>query len=279
MALLPILGAVGAVAGGLGALRGARKGQTATETATATAEPWAAAQPFLRNNLADADALYRSGGFRTDPYMHERVYPFSAMTVDGIDRLGRIPGMTPQVSGAYNDMLNGGGVYRDFDAIRKRVGDETQQRLASVFSGGAVNSGLAQDTYSRALGEGIAGVEFGAWNDAQNRRLAALGMAPDMQGLDMRAAGARLTGGGLMDDLTDRRIAADMQYHTELQNADMEALMRYSAMVQGIGGMGGQSTSQTPISRTPPSLTDLGNLFSGAGSAISAGATLFGNRA
>jgi hypothetical protein len=286
-------------------------------------QPWSPAQKPLKAILGQARNLHQSGGFRTDPYMGERVSPYSAMTMGGIDMLGQMQGQTPGMrstmdsmvadgggqynsarygSQALNEMLDGGGMYRDFDTIRKTVGDQTQARLAGVFAGGGINSSLAQDTYARGLGEALAGVEYGAWGDQQNRRLAALGidasgfendqnrrmssfdnaqgrrlsamgMAPAMQGMDMRAAGARLTGGGLMDDRNQRVIDANMARHYEMEDADMNALMRYSGLVQGIGGMGGQS-SQT----TPTSMTDWGNMFSGLGSGLSAAATLFGNQ-
>lgn len=272
---------------------------------TATTQPWKPARGSLQRNLNDARTLYESGGFRTDPFMGERVSPYSALTMGGINWLGNMGGQSPALrasmdgmiadgggrygSQALTEMLDGGNMYRDFDTIRKTVGDQTQARLAGVFAGGGINSSLAQDTYARGLGEALAGVEYGAYNDAQNRRLAALGidasgfdnaqarrlsamgMAPAMQDMDMRAAGARLTGGGLLDDYNQRLIDANMDRHYEEQDADMNALMRYSGLVQGIGGMGGNQTAKTGLP-----LGDIGNLLSGAGSALSAGATLFG---
>jgi len=318
--VLPIIAGIGAAATGLGALKSAFGGQKSS----AQMQPWKPARSALKSNLNDARSLYQGGGFRTDPFMGERVSPFSAMTQSGIDMLGGMQGQSPtqrttmegMVAGGggewgstrygsqtLNDMLDGGGMYRDFDTIRKTVGDQTQARLAGVFAGGGINSSLAQDTYARGLGEALAGVEYGAYGDQQNRRLAALGidasafendqnrrmsafdnmqgrrlsamgMAPAMQGMDMRAAGARLTGGGLTDELNQRRIDADMARHYEMEDADMNALMRYSGLVQGIGGMGGQS-SQT----TPTSMTDWGNMFSGMGSGLQAASALFGNKA
>lgn len=238
---------------------------------TATMQPWKPARGALQSNLTDARRLYEGGGFRTDPYQGERVSPFSAMSMSGLGMLQNIEGQTPQTRAAMNDMLSGETMYRDFDTIRKTVGDQTQARLAGVFAGGGINSSLAQDTYARGLGEALAGVEYGAYNDAQNRRLAALGLAPEMQGMDMRAAGARLTGGGMLDDYNQRLIDANMNRHYETQDADMNALMRYSGLVQGIAGMGGNQTAKTGLP-----IGDLGNLLSGAGSAMTAGATLFG---
>lgn len=269
MGPLAILGAVGGAASGIGALKSAFGGQKSS----ATMQPWRPVQPALKGAIKDARSLYESGGFRTDPYQGNRVAPYSAMTMSGINALGNVQGMTPQISSTFNDMLSGETMYRDFDKIRSNVADRTKAALASTFSGGGVNSGLAQDTYTRAIGGALADVEYGAYGDAQNRRLAALGLAPAMQGLDMTAAGARLTGGGLQDDLAQRRINADMDFQRETQDADMEALMRYSGLLQGFGGLGGQNTM-----RTPTSMTDWGNMASGFGTALSAASTLFGNR-
>lgn len=271
---------------------------------TATTEPWKPAQTQLKNILNHSRDMFQSGGFETTPYQGERVSPYSAMTQSGINMLGGIQGQTPAMRNAMTGMIaNGGGrygnpaltemldgdtMYRDFDTIRKTVGDQTQARLAGVFAGGGINSSLAQDTYARGLGEALAGVEYGAYNDAQNRRLAALGidasgfdnaqnrrlsalgLAPEMQGMDMRAAGARLTGGGLTDDYNQRVIDANMDRYYEGEDANMNALMRYSALVSGIGGMGGSQTANTGLP-----LGGLGNLLSGGGSAMTAAATLF----
>lgn len=215
-------------------------------TAKTTAEPWRAAQPAMKDVLSEARSLYNSGGMTVNPYQGNRVADFSAMTNAGIGMLGGIQGQTPQVRAAFNDMLDGGGVYRDFDKIRNRVADQTKAQLASTFAGGGINSGLAGDTYSRAMGEALAGVEYGAYNDAQNRRLAALGLAPQMQGLDMNAARARLLGGGLRDDLAQRKIDANMARYYEGENADIDALMRYSGLASGMGGLGSTGTQTAP---------------------------------
>jgi hypothetical protein len=269
MGIGAIIGGIGALASGAGALRSGARGQQSS----ATMQPWKPAQQPLRNNLREAAAMYNAGGFRTDPYAGERVAPYSAMTMGGINQLGGIQGASPLMRSTLDEMMSGETMYRDFDTIRQNVADRTKASLASTFSGGGVNSGLAQDTYSRAIGGALADVEYGAYGDAQNRRLAAVGLAPSLQGMDMTAAGARLTGGGLLDDLAQRRINADMDFQRETQDADMEALMRYSGLVQGIGGMGGQNSM-----RQPTSMQDWGNMASGFGTALSAASTLFGNR-
>jgi hypothetical protein len=259
-----ILGAIGNVLGG--ALGGGNK-------STAQTQPWKPVQPALRGAIRDARNLYNAGGFRTDPYAGQRVADYSAMTQNGIGMLGGIQGASPLMRSTLDEMMSGQNMYRDFDTIRSNVADRTKASLASTFSGGGINSGLAQDTYTRAIGGALADVEYGAYGDAQNRRLQALGLAPSLQGMDMTAAGARLTGGGLQDDLAQRRINADMDMWNETESADMDALMRYSGLLQGFGGMGGQSSA-----RTPTSLTDVGNFASGVGTAMTAASTLFGNR-
>jgi hypothetical protein len=301
--MLPAIAAIGGLASGAGMLKSAFGGNKQS----ATMQPWSPTQKPLKAILGQARNLHNAGGFRMDPYTGQRVADFSAMTNSGIGMLGNIQGQTPGMrasmdgmiangggqygSAALSEMLDGGQMYRDFDTIRNTVGDQTQARLAGVFAGGGINSSLAQDTYARGLGEALAGVEYGAYGDQQNRRLAALGidssaydnaqgrrlgalgMAPAMQGMDLAAAGARLTGGGLQDDLAQRRIDADMNLYNERESADMDALMRYSGLVQGIGGMGGSSTQ-----RSPTSISDWGNMFSGAGTALSAASTLFGSK-
>lgn len=221
-------------------------------TQTTQMEPWSGAQPLLQDIASQAQGM-GVDGFRVDPYQGVRVAALSPTTMGGIDRLAGTADnqITPAVESAYLDMIqDDAGVYRDFDVIRDRVADDVQQNLSGMFSGGGLNSGLAQDTFGRAMAEGIAGVEYGAYNDAQNRRLGALGMAPTIAGLGRGDAAAMLTAGGILDDHAQREIAGDMSRYYEEENADMAALRDYAGIGMGLGGLGG-TNSMTGPGRSP----------------------------
>lgn len=234
--------------------------------------PWSGAIPILNDAMG---AVQNAGvdGFRIDPYAGPRVAEYSPMTMGGIDALaatGNNP-LTPAAQEALISNLSMADTYRDFDIIRGTVGDNVKAQLASTFAGGGINSGLAGDTYSRALTEALAGVEYGAYGDAKARQMQALGLAPTISGMGRADATAQLTAGGMLDDLAQRQMDADRQAYYEGEGADMEALQRYSALASGFGGLGGTSSGS---GRNP---MDIGGIASGVGSLLY-GASLFSDR-
>lgn len=241
-------------------------------TQTTKSEPWAGAQPLLYSAMG---AVKNAGvdGFRVDPYEGPRVAQYSPMTMGGIDALaasGNNP-VTPAAQSALLSNLNMEDTYRDFDTIRGTVGDNVKAQLASTFAGGGINSGMAQDTYTRAMSEALAGVEYGAYNDAKARQIQALGMSPTIGGMGRADAGAQITAGGMLDDLAQRNIMGDMQQYYEGANADIDALQKYSALAGQFGGMGGTSSGS---GRSP---MDIGGAMGGIGSLLY-GASLFSDR-
>lgn len=242
------------------------------QTTTQNISPWAGAKPILEDAVQQTMNMGVSG-FRVDPYQGQRVAQYSPTTMGGIDALAATAnsGITPAAQNAWMSNLNMEDTYRDFDTIRGTVGDNVKAQLASTFAGGGLNSGLAQDTYSRALGEALAGVEYGAYGDAKARQMQALGMAPTIAGLGRADAGAQLTAGGMMDDLAQRNITADMQRYYEGENADIDALKQYSALASGFGGLGksGSESGKSPM--------DVGGILGGGG-ALLYGLSAFSDR-
>lgn len=137
-------------------------------------------------------------------------------------------GMGP-ASGFYSNMMRTGGglgagadvmrrmtdtgrTYRNFDQIRDRVADEAQGRASSMFGGGLMEGGLIAQEAGRGISDAIANVEYDAYNQAENRAMAA---AQGLQGaygdmMSRRFAGA---GGaqGARDAMLDRRARGRSQ--------------------------------------------------------------------
>lgn len=224
------------------------KGQTVTNN-TIT-EPWAAAQPALKEALSAGRDLFGSGGFKVDPYTGQRVAPYSAMTQGGIQALGATANnpLTPAAQSALMSNLNMDDSYRDMDLIRESVVDDVKSNLANTFAGGGVNSGLAGGYANAEMARALAGVEYDQYNRAKQRQMEATAMSPMVSNLARADAGAALTAGGMTDDMQQRLIDAEMQKYYETANTDMDELNRYSAFAMGLGGMGGSgsSTSKQP---------------------------------
>lgn len=256
---------IGALATGIG---GGLASKVFGGNKTATTAPWGPAAGRLEDVLNRTQDSFESGTLAPPVYRGNRVAGFSPQTEAALGALGRGSGLAAPSISNLTSIMDDGGMYRDFDRIRSNVADRTKAELASVFAGGGINSSLAQDTYTRAMGDALANVEYGAYNDAQNRRLSALGLAPSisaMQGAEEKAA---LGAGVMRDDLAQRRIDADMDRFNEGQDQDYEALRRYASIAMGAGGMGGTAT--TPTSFWNETLPGMGKFASGIGGLIEA---------
>lgn len=232
-------------------------GGDSTSVSYAVSDPWQGAQGSMTRALQAARHRFENGDLRVQPYQGQRVAPFSGNTQTARHNLFNLPDTMSQAAVSNLDsMIDGGEVYRDFDRIRSTVADDVKANLASTFAGGAINSGLAGDTYTRALGDALAGVEYGAWDNAQNRRLSALSMAPQFareqfnQNVDQ--AQARLGVGQMQDARAQAIIDANMDLHNERETAGINELREFANLSAMMGGMGGSSsTSQTMPDQRP----------------------------
>lgn len=193
------------------------------------------------------------GSIMPDPYAGPRVAPFSAQTETALTDLGQGSGLGEMGIGAISDILDADnrGVIRDI------VADDVKAQLGSTFTGGSVNSSLAQDAYARAMTEALAKAEYGA-------RLDALSRMPSISGMIGSEEKAALGAGLTRDDLAQRQIDADMERYYETEDQDYNALKRYASIASGIGGMGATTTS-TQKGNFMDTLSGIGKLASGIG--------------
>ena len=229
---------------------------------TTTASPFAPARDDLRKVVNSAGRRYSAGNLTGDVYTGDRVAQFSPETQTALGGLSMGSGLGGVSADALTGMMSDDAMYRDFDTIRGVIADDVKAQLGSTFSGGSINSGLAGDTYTRALTEALATAEFGAYNDAQNRKLSAVGLAPSISGMQTDEEKAALAAGLTIDDLNQRNLDADIAEFREVEDADLNALKEYANIAMGVGGMGGTTTS--PVSFIDQ-LTGLGRAASGVG--------------
>ena len=236
-----------------------------TTTTKQEAAPWQPAQGALRDVIGQGQQMYESGGFQVDPYQGQRVADFSPDTVAAMQGMTGGSAVTPMAMGAYSDFLGGGQGNPAFDQMRASAIKDTKAALGSTLAGGGLNTGLGAEMFGRGLGEAIGGLDYGAYENMQNRKMQALGMSPQMQGLGQQDLRNQLQAGGMQDIRAQNVIGADMAKYYEGQNAPIDALSRYGNLSAMMGGMGGTSTGTT---KEPWSLEDIGNLASGVGSTV-----------
>lgn len=239
-----------------------------TTTTKSEAAPWRPAQGALQDVINEGANLYGSGGMEVNPYEGQRVADFSTATQEGMRGLEAGSPATSMAMGAYGDFINGGQGNPAFDQMRATTIADTKAALGSTLAGGGLNTGLGAQMYGRGLGEAIGNLDYGAYENMQNRKMQALGMSPQMQAMGLTDTMGKLQSGGMQDARAQSVIDADAARHYEGQNQQYDALAKYANLSAMMGGMGGTTSgSQT----TPWSLGDVGKVISG-------GAAFFSDR-
>jgi hypothetical protein len=234
-------------------------------TTVQKADPWGPAKPHLRSVLRHGDALFDDGGFAPDPYGGDRVANLSGGSrgaYDAVMARGAGSPMIDKAFGAISPMMSGSGIYRDLDKVKSAALGSAVPAAVSMFSGnGMTDSSAAMDTVGRAATEAVAPIEYGAWGDAQGRRLQAAGMAPGMQQASYLPAQMMGQFGGMRDAHNQSEIDALMARWYESKNQRRDNLTGYAGLASQIAGQGGtQSGSANGPSGQP-----------GMGSKIAAG--------
>jgi len=236
-----------------------------TTTTKQEAAPWKPAQGNLQDVLSQSRDLYQSGGYQTEPYQGQRVADFSQATKQGMQGLMAPSAITGQAEQAFGGFMDDSARSRAFDQMKATTIADTKAALGSTLAGGGLNTGLGGEMFGRGLGEAIGGIEYGAWGDAQNRKLSAMGMAPQIAGLGRADTAGMLQAGGMQDIRNQKVIGADVAKYYEGQGAQANALDRYANLSGMMGGMGGTSSGS---STEPWSLDDVGSAASGIGGAM-----------
>lgn len=269
---------------------GSRGGDSTT---TVKNDPWKPAQSFLEQALNDARGMWKAGDFVADPYGGDRVADPSGATLAGQNAVMReAQGGTPGIDAAMGSLtsmmggnpalarmakadprlaglMSGNNIYRDLDAVKANALGSAVPAAASMFAGsGMIGSTPAMDTVGRAATEAVAPIEYGAWNDAQNRMLSAVGLDDQTRlaalGLDQSG---KLGAAGLMPELTasgylpgqmmqgvgaardlqaQRELDAKVGTYYEGENANNNNFQGYLNALLGIGGMGGTQQQTAP---------------------------------
>lgn len=175
-------------------------GGSTKQTQASSTEPWAAAQPALKQGLTDAQALY-SNGQSFQPYMGSTVVPYSQQTQQGMNNLtslsntaapflgeqfnrvvrnsadgglnatqqGVVNRLTGQATGAFNPNENPG-----FQSVLKQATDSAGQAVdMGASAAGRYGSGTHQGNVAREVGNVAGQLTSNEYGDWKNRRDAA----------------------------------------------------------------------------------------------------------
>ena len=229
---------------------------------SSVSSPWVEARPLLRDALTDIGQTYEDGGFKVNPYEGDRVTGFSQDSLTGMNNLAGGSPVTQQAQDAFGSFMDDGQRSRAFDQLKQTTMDDAKAALGSTYAGGGLNSGLGMQAFGRGMADAVGGLEYGAYNDAQNRKLSAMGMAPRIQGLGTTDALNQIGVGERREGKAQDFINADMAKYYEGADADYNAISRFSNLSAMMGGLGGSASG---TQRTPWSLGQVGQAAGGLG--------------
>lgn len=175
-------------------------GGSTKQTPASSTEPWAAAQPALKQGINDAQGIYNSGT-AFDPYMGSTVVPYSQQTQQGMQdtlnkadwsdnmfnqnltttalnsyngglndiQKGVVGRLTGQATGAFNPNDNPG-----FQSVLKQATDSAGNAVdMGASAAGRYGSGVHQGNVAREVGNVAGQLTSNEYNDYKNRQDAA----------------------------------------------------------------------------------------------------------
>ena len=225
-------------------------GGSQTSTTVQNNEPYGPAQPLINQGLADAQALYNSGGFNITPYQGDLVAdadPFRNSVYE------MAPGLVDQqLAGAQAAQ---GGIMRAldpnirseaFDQVRQNTINSVMPQINSSFAGsGMTGSSLHAQNLAQGLTAGLADVENQAFQQGENRALQAasmMGQANQNINAPLQYLNAL---GGQRQAQEQAEIQANVLQDQQAQAGELNALQDYLALTTGAGSMFGVQSSST----------------------------------
>lgn len=201
-------------------------------------------KPLATQYTTDAIALSKQP---YTPYGGQRYTDFNSAQNTGLDMVQkRAMNGSATVDNAeqnLNQMMSG-GANPYLDKMYGRAAEQVQNSVNSNFSAaGRYGSGAQTDVLSQNLGDMATQMYGGAYENDQNRRMAAIGMAPQFGNMEYQDASQLLNAGQIMQDQTQKPMDFQYQQFQEQQNDPYKKL----AAMSGVFGsnLGGSSTTQT----------------------------------
>ena len=204
-----------------------------SQTVQQRADPWRDAQPFLRNALARGESLYGEGGFAPTPSFGTNSLLSQQMIGDRA--LEGAP-MIDAAQGTLAGMMNADYRGDRLEAVKREALADAVPAAAAMFSGsGLTNSTMAMDTVGRAATQAVAPIEYGAYQQAEDRAMRAAGMAPALE-----------QAGYLPAQMLGQLGAQQDAMRLEQDSADLRNYEGYLSAMMGLGGLGSAGTTTQP---------------------------------
>lgn len=221
-----------------------------SSTTTQNNKPYEAAQPLIDQGLADAQAMYNSGGFNIQPYSGNLVAdydPFrAAADAFAPNAVRGAMGAYGAASTAAQNLTNSDWYTQGLRGVADNVIADVMPAINATFSGaGRTGGGLHEQNLAKGLTAGISDAYYGAYGDAQDRSLRAAGILPELNTAAFSALDYLSGRGEARQGYEQDLIAADVMQDQQAKTADLAALQDYLALSTGAGSQFGVQSSTT----------------------------------
>ena len=216
------------------------------QKSTSVSQPWAPAQPYLKEGMGWLKDLYSRGGMTMD-YSGDWVADMTPDQLAAIQNITGTAGVNNDalrgVAGSLAGLADGSAQANHWDTIANDTMRRIMPGINSSFAGsGMTGSTLHQDNLSRGMSEGLASAHAGYQDQMIQQQLGATGALGGVLGQIMGNNQAALSAQDRIQAQEQNEL--DSQYQNSLlgQNADFDALSNYLSVISGIAGLGGQTS-------------------------------------
>ncbi len=224
-----------------------------SSTQTAKSEPWKVAQPYIKESMAGAQDLYRSGqGF--NPYPGSMVVPFSGQTQDalgGMESLARQgnPAATA-AQGWATDIMSGKNLDNPNPYFQAGLDRQMGGLADDVNRGFSMSGRYGSAGHTGALVDQIGGARNNAlaqnWATERGLQGQVAGMVPQIYGAQFDPMKMLGQVGTAYEGKQQQEIMDAARLFEGYQNAPFQQVGWYNSLANGMGGLGGMSSQTTP---------------------------------
>jgi hypothetical protein len=225
-----------------------------SSTTTQRADPWGPAQPYIKQGLDDAGALYDAGGFNITPYSGNVVAGYDPMRAAADSAAPEVAqgglNAANQGMGAISQFFDPNQQSAQFGQVLQNTVNQIMPQVNGSFAGsGMTGSGLHAQNLSKGVSAGVADVLNQNYQQGANRALTAAGMVPGMNNAAYGAVDFLNNQGTNRQTYNQDVINADVLADQQRKTSAMNAIQDYMSLVSGVGsafGVQSSTSKQSP---------------------------------
>jgi len=246
------------------------------ETTTQTTQPYAPAEPFLRDILGEAQNIYRSGVGRQF-FPSSTVVPFADQTQQALNlqQAAALEQMQPstlqgQAATTLGNLASGTASNQFLDQVRQGITSDVLSNVQTQFGGmgRTGTSPAAQQAVARGVTQAYAPIATSLQQQERDRQLkAATQLSPLQEQMDLRRSSGIASLGGVgaaFEDLARRQLQDQIARFQFGQQAPIQALQDYAGLVSPIASGLPVSVTNAPSQQASPIAGAFGGAVAGS---------------